>query len=126
MHREVIYRGLSFLPSMKTSIIGTGCGDLITGITLALADSGGIEEESSILHVPCFTQRGNMEGVETITVGSKVIVEVEPDVVLRKEKELRENKALEEKIRELEVVFGDGNASGKMTEILKKTSIKRR
>ncbi len=93
---------------------------LLSGARLVLTDSGGLQEETNILHVPCFTLRDNTERPETVTAGSNIIVGVGPDVVLRKVKELMENKVLEDKMRGAEVVFGDGDASGKMIEILKK------
>ncbi|MCL4518930.1 MAG: UDP-N-acetylglucosamine 2-epimerase (non-hydrolyzing) [Thaumarchaeota archaeon] len=39
-----------------------------------MTDSGGIQEESCILKVPCLTLRENTERPETITVGSNVLV----------------------------------------------------
>ncbi len=40
---------------------------------LILTDSGGIQEETCILHIPCVTLRDNTERPETITVGANVL-----------------------------------------------------
>ena len=43
---------------------------LLSGARLALTDSGGIQEETSVLGVPCLTFRENTERPETITLGT--------------------------------------------------------
>ncbi len=85
---------------------------------VVLTDSGGLQEETNILHVPCFTLRNNTERPETVSAGYNVVVGVEPDVVLRKVSKLMEYKELEEKMRTAEIVFGKGNASEKIVEII--------
>jgi UDP-N-acetylglucosamine 2-epimerase (non-hydrolysing) len=49
---------------------------------LLLTDSGGIQEESCILKVPCVTLRENTERPETIDVGSNVLVGTNPEKIL--------------------------------------------
>lgn len=90
---------------------------LLSGARLVLTDSGGLQEETNILHVPCFTLRDNTERPETVTAGSNIVVGVEPAVVLMKLKELMENKELEKKMRGADVVFGEGDAAKKIIEI---------
>jgi UDP-N-acetylglucosamine 2-epimerase (non-hydrolysing) len=50
--------------------------------SLLLTDSGGIQEESCILKVPCVTLRDNTERPETIEVGSNVLVGTNPEKML--------------------------------------------
>lgn len=53
---------------------------LVRGATLVLTDSGGIQEETTILGVPCLTLRPNTERPITITHGTNRLVE--PDEVV--------------------------------------------
>ena len=79
---------------------------------LVLTDSGGVQEETCILKVPCVTLRDNTERPETLEVGSNVLVGV------------NQNKILEgvEKMRDKETnwknPFGDGKAGNMITKIL--------
>jgi UDP-N-acetylglucosamine 2-epimerase (non-hydrolysing) len=50
---------------------------LVRGATLVLTDSGGIQEETTILGVPCLTLRPNTERPITITHGTNRLVEPE-------------------------------------------------
>jgi UDP-N-acetylglucosamine 2-epimerase (non-hydrolysing) len=48
---------------------------LVAGSRLVLTDSGGIQEETTILDVPCLTMRPNTERPITITHGTNRLVE---------------------------------------------------
>jgi len=49
---------------------------------LVLTDSGGLQEESCILGVPCVTLRDNTERPETVEVGANVLTGTEADRIL--------------------------------------------
>jgi UDP-N-acetylglucosamine 2-epimerase (non-hydrolysing) len=51
---------------------------------LVLTDSGGMQEETTVLNVPCLTLRENTERPETVTVGTNQVIGVDPDVILKK------------------------------------------
>jgi UDP-N-acetylglucosamine 2-epimerase (non-hydrolysing) len=50
---------------------------------LVLTDSGGIQEETTVLQVPCLTVRENTERPITIEQGSNRLVGVEPEEILK-------------------------------------------
>jgi UDP-N-acetylglucosamine 2-epimerase (non-hydrolysing) len=50
---------------------------------LVLTDSGGIQEETTALSIPCLTLRENTERPITITEGTNVLCGTDPDVVRR-------------------------------------------
>ncbi len=50
---------------------------------MVLTDSGGIQEETTILQVPCLTLRENTERPATISHGTNHLVGVDPENILR-------------------------------------------
>ncbi|UCE39513.1 MAG: UDP-N-acetylglucosamine 2-epimerase (non-hydrolyzing) [Thermoplasmata archaeon] len=79
---------------------------------LVLTDSGGVQEETCIMNVPCVTLRYNTERPETVEVGKNVIVGVETKDVLEGVQEMI-NKELGP-----ENPFGDGRTGEKIVDIL--------
>lgn len=79
---------------------------------LILTDSGGIQEESCILGVPCVTLRNNTERPETLEVGSNILAGASPDKILECSRIMlgRENNWRNP--------FGDGNAGRRIADIL--------
>jgi UDP-N-acetylglucosamine 2-epimerase (non-hydrolysing) len=51
---------------------------LVTSAAALLTDSGGIQEETSFLGIPCFTLRANTERPITLTAGTNVLLGLEP------------------------------------------------
>jgi UDP-N-acetylglucosamine 2-epimerase (non-hydrolysing) len=49
---------------------------------LAITDSGGIQEETTILGIPCITLRKNTERPVTTTQGTNVIVGTNPKKIV--------------------------------------------
>jgi len=56
---------------------------LMSGATLVLTDSGGMQEETTALGVPCLTARENTERPITIEHGTNTLVGRDPVVILR-------------------------------------------
>jgi len=84
---------------------------LESGASLILTYSGGVQEESCILGVPCVTLRDNTERPETIDVGANILAGVSPDVIVEcTTSMLRKNNSWENP-------FGDGRAGEKIVEI---------
>ncbi len=55
---------------------------LMSSARVVLTDSGGIQEETTILNVPCLTLRENTERPITVEVGSNQIVGTQPENIL--------------------------------------------
>jgi UDP-N-acetylglucosamine 2-epimerase (non-hydrolysing) len=53
------------------------------GARIVLTDSGGVQEETTVLGVPCLTLRENTERPATVEHGSNHIVGVDPDRILK-------------------------------------------
>jgi len=64
---------------------------LLSKASLVLTDSGGIQEEACLLHVPCLTIRNNTERVTTVTLGANHLIKVGRDSILSAINELVEN-----------------------------------
>ena len=59
------------------------CLHLEADATLVLTDSGGIQEETTVLGVPCLTVRENTERPITVTQGTNHLVGSDPDTICR-------------------------------------------
>ncbi len=50
---------------------------------LVITDSGGIQEETTFLNIPCVTLRENTERPVTVDIGSNYLIGTDPDKILR-------------------------------------------
>lgn len=64
---------------------------LLSGASLVLTDSGGVQEETTVLGVPCFTLRENTERPVTIEQGTSILVGSSPDRIRAAYDRLRED-----------------------------------
>jgi len=62
---------------------------LMSSARLVLTDSGGIQEETTILKVPCLTLRENTERPSTVEMGCNRLVGTEPNRILAAYQEIR-------------------------------------
>jgi len=85
---------------------------LLQNAQLVITDSGGIQEETSILKVPCVTIRDNTERPETLEIGSNKLAGVEPENVLRNSLEMIGSK------RDWITPYGDGKSAEYILNIL--------
>jgi UDP-N-acetylglucosamine 2-epimerase (non-hydrolysing) len=79
---------------------------------LVMTDSGGVQEETCILKVPCVTLRNNTERPETVEVGSNLVAGTQPDNILQAAIKML---GVEKKWQN---PFGDGKAASRMLTIL--------
>jgi len=89
---------------------------LSSNARLLLTDSGGLQEEASILKVPCVTLRDNTERPETLIGGGNRIAGVSQKRILKCVQEIMDNK---QSIK-WGTPFGKGDASQKMLNIILK------
>ena len=82
---------------------------------LVMTDSGGLQEESFILRVPCVTLRDNTERPETVEYGANIVAGVLPESVLAAVRTLLEKKNV---FSSPDKLFGDGKAGERIIDIL--------
>lgn len=87
---------------------------LMSNARVVLTDSGGIQEETTILKVPCLTLRENTERPVTTVLGSNCIVGTNPDMIIGAYKKLSVGDWRKSSIPPL----WDGNASERIVKIL--------
>jgi UDP-N-acetylglucosamine 2-epimerase (non-hydrolysing) len=56
--------------------------ELEANARLVLTDSGGVQEETCILNVPCVALRENTERPETISVGANMLAGTDPERIV--------------------------------------------
>lgn len=79
---------------------------------LVLTDSGGIQEETSYLGVPCLTLREETERPITVTKGTNVIAGVSKKSILKAYRDISFERM------ETNIPFWDGNAASRIVEII--------
>ena len=80
---------------------------------LVLTDSGGVQEETCILGVPCVTLRDNTERPETLEIGSNILAGTNAESIVSKTKEMMD------RANNWKNPFGDGKAGKRIVKILK-------
>jgi UDP-N-acetylglucosamine 2-epimerase (non-hydrolysing) len=83
---------------------------------LVLSDSGGVQEETCILGVPCVTLRDNTERPETLEVGSNMLAGTNPKRILEAAK------LMVGKEKGWANPFGEGKTAQKIINILQKNN----
>jgi len=83
---------------------------------VVVTDSGGVQEEASILEVPCITVRPNTERPETIAAGVNVLVE--PEGLLAELRDVCESESRRESMRGHPDLYGDGSAGERIGDVL--------
>ncbi|MGN6569260.1 MAG: non-hydrolyzing UDP-N-acetylglucosamine 2-epimerase [Flavipsychrobacter sp.] len=91
---------------------------LVKNSKAVITDSGGIQEETTVMHVPCITMRNNTERPETVSVGSNVLIGSSIDALKESLGILFKN---EWKKGDIPYLW-DGNTAKRIVEVLLKLS----
>jgi UDP-N-acetylglucosamine 2-epimerase (non-hydrolysing) len=89
---------------------------LMDSSTLLITDSGGIQEETTFLQIPCLTLRENTERPVTVEVGTNQLCGRNIESVVSKSFDIMNGKAKRGKVPEL----WDGKTAERIVEILAK------
>ena len=94
---------------------------LMQHATLVLTDSGGIQEETTILGIPCLTIRDNTERPITIRQGTNVIVGNDPGKIVKEAQKVLQRvteRRLKSKLKKPK--YWDGRAAERIIGVLAK------
>jgi len=87
---------------------------LLLSSRLILTDSGGIQEESTVLGVPCLTLRENTERPVTVSAGTNTIVGTDPEKIVHEAEEIIAGRGKEGRVPPL----WDGKASSRIASAI--------
>lgn len=93
---------------------------VVNKMYLVLTDSGGLQEEAPALDIPVLVLRNKTERPEGLEVGTLKIVGTDKQVIISAVTELLEDEKLYKKMSTALNPYGDGYASGRIANILKK------
>jgi UDP-N-acetylglucosamine 2-epimerase len=94
--------------------------DLLARSHLVLTDSGGVQEEAPALGKPVLVMRDTTERPEGIQAGTAMLVGTEPDQIVRETLRLLDDQAHYSRMSRAHNPFGDGKASQRIRDILKR------
>jgi UDP-N-acetylglucosamine 2-epimerase (non-hydrolysing) len=92
---------------------------LLSKATLVLTDSGGIQEETTALGVPCLTLRENTERPITISEGTNLLIGTDPAKIIAAAQTILAGKGKPGRIPP----FWDGHAAERIVDVLLKNRI---
>jgi UDP-N-acetylglucosamine 2-epimerase (non-hydrolysing) len=88
---------------------------------LVMTDSGGMQEETTVLGIPCLTLRRNTERPITVNMGTNVVVGNNPERIIEEANKILKGDVKEGRIPDL----WDGKAAQRIVRILKDADFRR-
>jgi UDP-N-acetylglucosamine 2-epimerase (non-hydrolysing) len=86
----------------------------VKGSAMVLTDSGGLQEETTVLGVPCVTIRENTERPVTVTIGTNYLAGTDPVAILAASGEILSGKAKKGRVPPL----WDGKAADRIADVI--------
>jgi UDP-N-acetylglucosamine 2-epimerase (non-hydrolysing) len=93
---------------------------LLKNASCVLTDSGGMQKESFMLHIPSITLRSTTEWPETLAGGSNRLL-TRPELIPRVVLSIAFDESIKRGIRGLKNPFGTGHASARIAQILEES-----
>jgi UDP-N-acetylglucosamine 2-epimerase (non-hydrolysing) len=88
---------------------------IVSASRLVLTDSGGIQEETTVLGIPCLTLRDSTERPVTVKLGTNTLVGIEPEAAVKAMEGVLSHPSTSHKVPPL----WDGKAAERIAEILR-------
>lgn len=110
--QKLLKEGGIRLPANLTWTEPVGYSDFLTLLSnckAVITDSGGVQEEACILHIPCVTIRDRTERPETVDVGANVLVHRDAEAMIA---------ALNRPMPTWTNPFGDGHTAERILDIV--------
>jgi len=104
MHNFICTKPMGYINFLK----------LMNSSRFVITDSGGVQEESTVLGIPCLTVRENTERPVTVREGTNIIVGTKPSRIIEESVKIINGKCKTGRIPEL----WDGKASERIVNIL--------
>jgi UDP-N-acetylglucosamine 2-epimerase (non-hydrolysing) len=95
---------------------------LVAGAGAVLTDSGGIQEETTFLGVPCFTLRAQTERPVTVEAGTNTILGLDPARIAELPALIADRAGTPHRVPEL----WDGRAAERIADVLARVELPRR
>jgi UDP-N-acetylglucosamine 2-epimerase (non-hydrolysing) len=89
---------------------------LMMDAKLVMTDSGGIQEETTALGIPCLTLRDNTERPITVAVGTNILVGSDPEALRKAARTILDGESKSGRVPDL----WDGRAATRIAEILER------
>ena len=104
MRNLIITGPLSYIESMS----------IMARATMVLTDSGGVQEETSVLGIPCLTLRNNTERPVTVTEGTNELVGIDPELIVTSAIRVLRRGGKKGRVPNL----WDGKAAGRIVDVI--------